>query len=207
MLLTWRLANPLPSGAGAVIRSWRPLPGHQAEPRRPGRGRRRKWRNSAGTPLPELELGCRDPSGPDPKSCACSQNRHARPELPPLRAVRPSPVTNHRYPVLQCPEKNTTNLQYARAIFKHWKCGVYSVQTKFVSVSQCLSAELKRLKERAGVCHIPGLPIGRGSRRAPGTVAAAGQGTPGRVAAEAQAGGVAGGLPHSLGKDKHTSAA
>lgn len=54
----------------------------------------------------------------------------------------------------------------------------------------CLSVSLLKLKgskENAGACHTPGLLVGR----APGAVAAPGQGTPGLVAAGAQARGVA----------------
>lgn len=59
-----------------------------------------------------------------------------------------------------------------------------------LSLCLCLSVsllKLKGLKENAGACHTPGLLVGR----APGAVAAAGQGTPGLVAAGAQARGVA----------------
>lgn len=59
-----------------------------------------------------------------------------------------------------------------------------------LSLCLCLSVsllKLKGLKENAGACHTPGLLVGR----APGAVAAPGQGTPGLVAAGAQARGVA----------------
>lgn len=103
---------PSPPLAPAVIRSWRPLPGHQEQPRRPLR---------AGTTLLERRDGL-------------SQILKAVPAPQQARKAKVTPLADqaaqfcHQPPPLPRACIHNTHVQF----LKHWKSSVYSVQTKFV---------------------------------------------------------------------------